>query len=296
MLYPKGVEFMTGKRAFWLSFGVSLLIIVPAYLALLAYQLVTPSVSADTPQSGIPVVFPTVQDDKTLLIMTGDGTAQTAQGYTIVRLDALHEHIAAVSLPRESIVLVGGAPVRLCGAVQSAGPTQGLRALEDTLGVTIDNYLFASPETLWTIAEQLGTARLKLNAYVPRDALERLALSINGVDTLTLSPRLFAEVLASGEVPVETACELRACGYAAFLAAGQRSLAALPGAVRSASENIATDLTATQLYDYERLLGFLQGGESVAPESASLSVTWTSPDTCELTPDAPEQAQALLGS
>ena len=283
---------MTGKRVFWISFGLSLAVVVPAYLALFAYQLVTPSVAADTPQTDIPVVFPTVQDDRTLLVMTGGGTAQTAQTYALVRLDALHGRIAVATLPRDTVVLRDGAPVALCDAVQSAGPTQGLRSLEETLGVTIDNYLFASPETLWSIAEVLGTARIRLSSYISGDALERLALSVDGVDELTLSPRLFAEVLASDELTDDTACELRAYGYAAFLAAGQRSLAALPDAVRMQSRSIATDLTATQLYDYERLLNFLQDANSMAYTAAPLPVTRGT--ACELDASAAEMATSML--
>lgn len=286
---------MTNKKAFWLSFALSAAVIVPAYLALLAYQLVTPSVAADTPQTDVPVVFPTVRDDKTVLVMTGEGTAQTAETYALVRFDALHRRITATSLPPQTVVLVEGAPVTLEQAVASAGPTQGMRALEETLGVSVDNYLFAQPETLCSMAESLGTAQLRLRAYVPTDALARLALEVDGVDAMYLSPRLFAEVMTSGEVPDEALCELRARGYAAFLAAGRRVLGALPDEVRSNSTSLATDLTATELYDYERLFGFLASGEDIAPEAEALPVTETSAGTYELTEDSVQAAQRLFG-
>ena len=277
---------MTNKRAFWISFLISLAVIVPGYLALLAYTLVTPSVAADTPQTDIPVVFPTVQDDKTVLVMTG--------GYTLVHLDALHRRLTAVSLPAETVVLVEGSPVTLSQAVASAGPTQGVRALEETLGVSVDNYLFTPSGTLADIAGNLGTAKMKLRSYISADALERLSLAVDGVEELPLSPALLAEVLESGEVTGAAQCELRACGYAAFLSAGRKNLTSLVENVRANSGSIATDLTATQLYDYERLLGFLETGDDVPGQAEALTVTQTAAGTFEITEDAAAQVKRLL--
>lgn len=285
---------MTNKRAFWISFLISLAVIVPGYLALLAYTLVTPSVAADTPQTDIPVVFPTVQDDRTVLVMTGGETVKEATGYTLVRLDALHRRLTALSLPAGTVVLVEGSPVTLSQAVASAGPTQGVRALEETLDVSVDNYLFTPSGTLADIAGNLGTAKMKLRSYISSDALERLSLAVDGVEELPLSPALLAEVLESGEVTGAAQCELRACGYAAFLSAGRKNLTSLVENVRANSGSIATDLTATQLYDYERLLGFLETGDDVPGQAEALTVTQTAAGTFEITEDAAAQVKRLL--
>ena len=295
MLYAEGAIFLTNKKAFWLSFALSAVVIIPAYLALLAYQLVTPSVAADTPQTDIPVVFPTVQDDKTVLVMTGEDTAQTAQTYVLVRIDGLHRRIAAASFPADTVVLVDGAPVALSKAVASAGPTQGIRALEETLGIDIDNYLFASPQTLWTMAETLGTARMRLGAYLPTETLAELSLEVDGVRDLYLSPRLFAETLNSAALEEQTMCALRAHGYAAFLAAGRGQLEAFVQEVRANSISLATDLTATQLYEYERLAGFLADGDDIPPEACALETRRAADGTYELTEQAAIDAGRLFG-
>ena len=285
---------MTNKKAFWFSFLLSLAVIVPGYLALLAYTLVTPSVAADTPQTDIPVVFPTVQDDKTVLVLTGGETVKEASGCTLVRLDALHRRLTALSMPADTVVLVNGEPVTLSQAIASAGPTQGVRALEETLDITVSNYLYAPADVLADIAGELGTARMKLRAYISNDALERLALAVDGVDDLSLSPPLFAEVLASGEVPDSALYELRACGYAAFLSAGRQNLTSLVDEVRANSSSVATDLTATQLYDYERLLNFLETGEDIPGQAEALAVTQTAAGTFEIREEATGQVERLL--
>ena len=249
---------MSKTKVFWLSFVLTLAVLVPMYLAVYAYGSATNgAAAAEKAQSGVWVAQATAADAKTVLVMSGSGTAQTAESYTLVRFDALKNKISVASMPPETIVLVSGSPVTLAQAVDSAGPSQAAAALQETLNIPVDNYLFATPAMLWQMAEAFGNVQLRLGNYVSTEALAALGLATPGSETQTLSPRLFAQVLA-GDVPRDKLYLLRARGYAAFLTAGQGLLkSTLPATVRANSTKIATNLTAADLYDYERALQFL---------------------------------------
>ncbi|MEG1011847.1 MAG: hypothetical protein RSE54_08275 [Ruthenibacterium sp.] len=254
---------MTRGRAFWLSFFGTLAVLVPLYLAVFAYGSATTGArAAEKEKSGVWVAQATAADAQTVLVMTGGGTAQTAECYTLVRFDAYQNRIAVASMPPQTVVLIGGSPVTLAEAVQSAGPSQAVAALTETLHLCVDNYLFAAPKTLWQTVEAFGNITLRLPQYLERDAMAALGLTEVGGETQAVSPRLFAQILAEGNLAPEKLSALRARGYAAFLAAGHGRLkAVLPRAVRVNSTALATNLTAAQLYDYERTLQFLDQQE-----------------------------------
>lgn len=250
---------MSRKKAFWLSFFITLAVLLPIYAAVILYGTVRGAKPADTAQSGVWVAQAKRSDAQTVLVMTGAGTAQTADTFALVRFDAYNERLCVATLPPETIVLIGGAPYTLTECVQSAGPSQAIAALRETLGIEVNHYLFAAPRTLWSIAEQYGTVRLPLSSYLSDEALTALHMTADdGAQTQTLTPRMLAEALQSGYAAGDTLCTLRAKGYAAFLAAGAGRLAdTLPQSVRTNSSRLATNISATELYDYERTLQFL---------------------------------------
>ncbi|MEG2930384.1 MAG: hypothetical protein RR825_01235 [Ruthenibacterium sp.] len=254
---------MTKSKVFWLSFFGTLAVLVPLYLAVFAYgSATTGSRAAQQEKSGIWVAQATDADAQTVLVMTGGNTAQTAESYTLVRFDAYKNSIAVASMPPQTVVLIGGSPVTLAQAVQSAGPSQAVAALTETLNIRIDNYLFATPKILWQTAEAFGSVMLRLGNYLDANALAALGLTEAKGNMQAVSPRLFAQILAEGNLAPEKLSALRARGYAAFLAAGHGRLkAVLPRAVRVNSTALATNLTAVQLYDYERTLQFLDQQE-----------------------------------
>lgn len=285
---------MSKRKAFWFSFLLSLAVIVPLYLAVFALG-ITRAKPAEQKQQGIPIAQPTVSDHKTVLVMTGSATAQTPDTYALVYFDALRSKISVVTFPKETIVLTGGQAGTLAQAVEKAGPSQGVAALSETLEISVDNYLFASPETLCRMTEGLGNASLALGEYLTQEQIGNLQLVVEGTQTQVLSPRLLTEILASGEVSQKVRYELRAAGYRAFLQAGSETLAnVLPDAVRKNSTKLATNITATEIFDYERIFDFL-GKEPPQCSASTLPGKWTG-ETYELDENSVAEAQQIFGN
>lgn len=261
---------MGKRRAFIFSFVLALLVQVPVYLCMYAWNLTTAK-PAGVAQSGIAILQPAAEDARTVLVMTGSGTAQTPDTYALVRFDAYQSKMNVVSFPADSIVLAAGSPKTLADAVSKAGPAQGVAALEKTLGIVIDHYLFASPETLCNITAGFGNAQLKLANYVNAKTISALQLDIEGVSSLMFTPQLMAQMLASEEVAPDAKITLRAAGYLAFLRANVPQLSQiLPLSIRRNNTKLATNITALNSYDYERILKFMAESELTC-ESATLS-------------------------
>lgn len=135
---------MTKRQAFFLSLAVGLAVLLPAYFAAAAVSLAR-GLPAGQAQSGVPILQPTADDRKTLLVMTGEASPQT---FVLVRFDALENRAACVETPADTVVLCAGQPDTLAAASASAGPAQAAAALRETLKINVDNYLFCTPAQL----------------------------------------------------------------------------------------------------------------------------------------------------
>lgn len=241
------------KAYFGALFG-TLAVIVPIYLAAAAIMM-TRTAPVDTAQSGVPIAQPTAGDARNFLLMTGPEEPET---FVLLRFDARGGEVCAAALPAETVMLAGGQPVTLAEAARQAGPAQAAAAIEETLAIEVDHYLYCTAETLVELTKDFGPARLPLSNYLPADALAQLRLRLPGVDTVTLTPGMLAGVLAADAAEPDLQTLLRAEGYLAFLRVGGAALADdVPDALRAALAGSSTNLTAVELYDYERIFGFL---------------------------------------
>ena len=246
---------MSRAKAFWLGLGCTLAVLLPIYLAVAAV-IFTRSAPADTVQSGVPIAQPTLGDEKNFLLMTGPEQPET---FVLLRFDALEGNLCSVAIPGETVVLVNGQPATLADAAEQAGPAQAAAALMETLDIEIDNYLYCTADRLVDLAAGFGTARIPLANYMTPEALGQLQLNIPGVQTVSLTPQMLADVLAAGAATPDMQALLRAEGYLAFLRIGGDALAdTVPDAVRAVLAQSSTNLTATQIFDYERIFGFLR--------------------------------------
>ena len=276
------------KAYFWALFG-TLAVIVPIYLAAAAI-LMTRAAPVDTAQSGVPIAQLTAGDARNFLLMTGPEQPET---FVLLRFDARGGEICAAALPGETVVLAGGQPVTLVEAAQQAGPAQCAAALEETLSIEVDNYLYCAAETLVELMKEFGTARIPLSNYLPADALAQLRLQLPGVDTVTLTPQMLADVLAADAAEPDLQTLLRAEGYLAFLRVGGDTLANdVPDALRAALAGSSTNLTAVELYDYERIFSFL-AKEPPQYRAGVLPGEWTR-GRYELAENAPAVAAAYF--
>lgn len=245
---------MTRRKAFVLGMVCTLALLAPCYGLLLVYSAAR-TAPADAARTDVPLLAPTEADEKNLLVMTGEEAPET---FALVRLDALHSAVNVVAMPGSTVVLCDGAPYTLLEAARTAGPAQAAAALEETLGIHVDNYVFCTAAQLAEQAEPLGNGRLRLANYLSAQALEQLRLAVPGVTELSLTPAMLAQALAEGQADRRMEPLLRAAGYLAFLQAGQEKLAqVVPEALRYAIAHCTADLDAAQVYDYQRVCAFL---------------------------------------
>ena len=241
-------------KAFFIALFGTLAVIIPIYLAAAAVMM-TRSAPVDTVQSGIPIAQPTAGDARTFLLMTGPKQPET---FVLLRFDARAGEVCTAALPGEAVMLVDGQPLTLTEAAEQAGPAQAAAAIEETLSIEVDNYLYCTADALVELTKNFGTARILLSNSLSVDALAELRLTVPGVDTVTLTPRMFADVLSADAAEPDLQTLLRAEGYLAFLRVGSETLAGnVPDALRAALAKSSTNLTAVELYDYERIFGFL---------------------------------------
>lgn len=251
---------MTKRKAFWIGLGVGLAVLLPLYFLTAAFSLsrVKPT---ENPQSGVPILQPTADDRKTILIMTGETEPET---FVLVRFDALENKIAVVSLPAQTVVLSSGVPRTLQQAVESAGPAQAVAALKETLKISVDHYIYCKPDQLVELTKQLGNTEMKLSNYISDESMRELKLDIPGVETLTLTTEMLKDALVQPAKNQMAHHLLRAQGYLAFLRSGEKWLAqVLTQSMRTAASKYSTNLTAIEIYDYERIFLFLQKKEPV---------------------------------
>ena len=282
---------MSNRRAFWLGLGISLAVLLPFYFLVAAFSLsrVSPT---DNPKSGVPILQPTLDDRKTLLVMTGE---QQPEHFVLLRFDAMENLIACVEVPGETVVLSGGNPQTLLQAVEQAGPAQAAATLRETLSITIDDYIYCKAQELAEMAEPLGTTQLSLSQYLSADALNALHLNVEGVQQTTITTDMMMQALQTEPQTWMSGHVMRAQAYVAFLRAGTGELAeVLPDAMRKAVGSYSTNLTAMEIYDYERILQFLQTKD---PSFAACVLPGQlNSERYELNEDALAVAREYLGS
>ena len=276
---------MRKTKAYFLALFGTLTVVLPIYLVAAAI-LFTRTQPVDTIQSGVPIVQPRATDARTLLLMTGPEQPET---FVLLRFDAWSGEVCTAAIPAEAVMLVGGQPLTLTEAAQQAGPAQAAAAIEETLEISVDNYFYAPADSLLKMVSGFGTARIPLSNYLTPEALAQVKLDLPGIETLTLTPAMLADVLAAKVAAPDLQTLLRAEGYLAFLRVGADTLAEkVPDALRAALAQSSTDLTAVQIYDYERIFRFLQK-EPPEYRAGVLPGTWAG-ERYELSPDAPTAA------
>lgn len=282
---------MTKRKAFFVGFALTLAVLVPIYLTVI-FVILTRTAPAETKKQGIPIRGPMAGDAKTILIMTGEDEPKE---FVLLRFDALNKKISAAALAPETVVLANGKAISLSDAAAQAGPAQASFCLSETLGIKIDHYLYSGPQQMITITKDFAPAHLPLMQYLTKDAVQELNLDFSGVQTLAFTPKMFSDVLHQCHATPAARVMLRTEGYLDFLRANPDALAEdLPDAVRRELGRLSSNLSATDIFDYERIFGFLQR-ETPDYQPVSLPGKWNS-RRFEFIETSADAAKAAFGS
>lgn len=245
---------LTGKKAFLLSFLATLGVLAPVYaLALFfsAAQQGDPAAAVAGAGVGVAVRRPDAGDSRNLLVQVTTGSGDL---FALLRFDALQGKVCVASLPAGLALPGEGGPATLGELSGRAGPGVAARQLAGLLGVRVDHYLRLSDELAARLGGQMGNITLDLD----RPELQQLGgvpLAGAGGSRAVLSATGALALLQGADTPQVGA--LRAEVYSAFLLAGMDRLnQILPDFLRG-DEDFSTDILATDIYDYQRILDYL---------------------------------------
>ena len=260
-----------GWKSFWTALWVSLLVLLPlvAGTAVLAQRQAAGRVRASESQSGVPVQLPREENHLTLLAcVAGDDPA-----FVLLYLNADQNCIHLLAVPGQLAVPFSDGKASLADCYAAAGPARCLQGLRAVLDLPEDaHYLAATPETLAGLCDGYGSLRVGFSGALSPEELARFEQAGVG-DWDGVSAHAFLEELAASLPPASTAAA-RAAVWDAFFRQNLDALpASLPGALRSASDSLLTDLTAADLLTLEDTLELLANGQA-AVTSGVLPGRW----------------------
>lgn len=260
-----------GWKSFWTALWVSLLVLLPlvAGTAVLAQRQAAGRVRASESQSGVPVQLPREENHLTLLAcVAGDDPA-----FVLLYLNADQNCIHLLAVPGQLAVPFSDGKASLADCYAAAGPARCLQGLRAVLDLPEDaHYLAATPETLAGLCDEYGSLRVGFSGALSPEELARFEQAGVG-DWDGVSAHAFLEELAASLPPASTAAA-RAAVWDAFFRQNLDAMpASLPGALRSASASLLTDLTAADLLTLEDTLELLANGQA-AVTSGVLPGRW----------------------
>lgn len=280
---------MTGKKAFWLSFALTLGILVPLYAAALflgSAQLDGTDAAAAGEGVGIAVRRPDAQDAKNLLLAVRQEGENS--WFVLLRFDALQGKVCVMPLPGDLALPEAEGPKTLAEQDAYAGPGMAALGLEQLLGIKLDHYLSIERDALIELGQQMGNVSVDLQW----SELEGLSLPEGETSRLVLSASAAAELLGQAQAQGLDPAPLRARLYSAFLLVGMDRLnTILPDFLRSEGA-FSTSILATDIYDYQRILDYLA---LLQPEMLwAVPKTENTADGCTLTAAALEQVDQMF--
>ena len=257
---PKPPKRPSDPAAFWISFALTLAVILPLLGCLVLYSGWIDKQQARAAQreeTGVPIAGPGPEEDITLLVTV----AQQKPSFVLLRLNAPGAVLQICPIPGESVLRSPGGPVPLEDSYQSAGPGRAAALISETLNVTIDRYLAITPESIGRIWGELEPPRVNMENLLSPQELGGLGIKDDPV--VRLRPQdagVFIEQIAP-----EPARRARLDG-AVWEAALRQQLDALPQAVanglRKESGALLGDLTATDFFKLEKSLDWLARQET----------------------------------
>ncbi len=250
---------MAKIKVFFISFIVTLAAILPIYGIAYFLNVARPRAQfANEPQTEVYISQPAANETISILLMVGDENVQNTQSYVIVNFNAYENSINVVSMPGETVMIIDGKPITLEQATKSAGPSQAASAISQTLGISVEKYVFVSAELLWQTAQAFGNISMRTSLYASEESLKELGVIINGNEPQVLSPRFFAQILSDAQFSNVSRYEMRALGYSLFFSAGYGRLSeVLSEFFEENSAKIATNISAVELNEYKRIWQFL---------------------------------------
>lgn len=259
-------------HSFWLAFALTILVMVPGIAAVWAVTSARKEPTAES-KSGVPIRLPDESHQVTILAVVVD----EEPSFMLVRLDAVNEAFFLGAIPAESVVRAGAGNQTVGECYAAAGPARVTRLLTDTLGIPIDRYVAATPETWQAILEDAGAVRVGLNGALTAEQRKAAGLAEDAESWTVTGAHRFLQHLTemnASLLPPPTVALARATLWQGWARQKLDRLPALvPEGLKQHSNKLLTDLTGTELLSLEQNLEFLSNSE-MQPEAGVLPGKW----------------------
>ena len=255
------------KKVFWLSFLSAMAILLPVYAAVYFSETIIPrhSVGVAEPQSGISIDAPTLSDSRNIFVVIDDdgdddddygddGSGGDATRFVLLRFDAWQERIA-ISFLRDDTLLSGddGSIITLQSSFEYAGPGYAAGLISSTLSIDIDDYIKLSSDAIIELGEEIGPVKFSKELIAKAGAGALTAED----GTAAMSAKTLATFLNLFPIDKDVSDMFYGEVYSLFMQASIDRLGTIfSDLLTGNSDGLSTDITAAEIYDYQRLLGF----------------------------------------
>ena len=240
---------MTPKKAFFTTFAVTLSVMLAAY-GLLYLSLSHSTSPAGTPQQGVPVVRPSVNDSRTIFMEAGDHQ----KFYFLFKFNRIQSKISVVSISPDYVYPSVGRSLQQSAA--RAGIMQCVLDTKQEFGINIDYYISCSWRQAGQIIKNLTDFGLdELGEKLPVTIRNYLLKNADKLDTRSL-----INVLEKTENFLNNDLGLAFLNETAYLLLfhnGQELYSLTSQQFTNAYSSLSTNINAENLKGFERILIFL---------------------------------------
>lgn len=185
---------------------------------------------------------------------------QEVPEFLLLRIDAPARAITLCALPSHTVVQAPGGTTTLADCYMAAGPARAATLLGDTLGIAPDAYFAATAQSYAALLNSEITARVDTTALLPAATRATLGYQDDPVAELTVEQaEAWLQSLQAAAQAEDTAAQIRAATWTAFLLQNPGALPNLTEAARTISSRTLTDLRAQDLAEIEQALQYLAG-------------------------------------
>lgn len=240
---------MTSRKAFFITFFISLSIMMGAY-GLLYLSLTYNTSPAGTPQQGVPIARPSVNDSKTILMEAGD----EQKFYFLLKFNRIQSKISILSISPDYVYQSTGRSLEQSAA--RAGIMQCVLDTKQEFGINIDYYLSLSWDQAGRITKNFTDFGLReLGENLPATVKNYLLKNAEKLDTRSLVNMLKkAETFLDNDLGLAF---LNETAYLLLFHNGRELYSLTSQQFRNSYSSLSTNINTENLKGFERILTFL---------------------------------------
>ena len=237
---------MNSRKTFFYSFLLSVFAAMGVFT--LVYITMSSSLETDTPQQGVPMGRPGIEDSKTVLLcVEGD-----CPYFLLMKFNAIENRVGIAAISQGFEISTNSLGHRL----ESAGAMQCLMDIEAEYGITIDYYLQCPWQQLAVLVEDMDDIGIdSLGENLPQSIRNYLLKGVNRLDGKSL---VNAAEKAAGFMDNEIGLAFLVSGRKALIENNMEKLSTCAGSeMKKNYADYVTNINSSQMKRMDRIINFL---------------------------------------